>query len=170
MEVASRTAVRLDVVWREPVSRLMTVPAALGFILLGPVILPEVMPRIAGVPGSVRMVLLIAFLVVIAGAAVLSTYAERYVVDKTLQTFTIEQTGFLGNAKRVIPLRQLRVVEQVGDDGADTLREHVVLVLSPANERLKLPVRLYSFSAKERDRFAGILGSFLGIPIRLVRR
>lgn len=165
MEVITRTALRLSVICKEPSSRIVVVVLSLGFILLAPLILPRWMPQMGRVSHEISALLLVAFLLVAAGALAIARYSETYTFDKGQRTFVVRQAG-LRVQMRTVRLKDIRAVEQVSDDANDVIREYVVLILGPHAERLQLPVRLYSFSAKERERFAGMVGSFLGVPVR----
>jgi len=51
----------------DPAGRVAGVAACLGFILLAPVVLPEVMPFLEGLPHTVRALLMAAGLLIAAG-------------------------------------------------------------------------------------------------------
>ncbi len=170
MDVTCRTPVKLVVTHKEPTTRIVFVPLCLAFILLAPVILPVVMPQIEGFPGIINLVFISAFFMIITAAVYIARYHETYTFDKAKQVFIIERISPFGSKKSSGHLRQIEDVYQESYDDNDAIKEYVLLVLAPSGQHLRLPVKLYTFSAEEREQFGKLLCSFLEMPVRVIQK
>ena len=170
MDVICQTPVKLVIVHKEPTTRIVYVPLCLAFILLAPVILPMVIPQMGKLLGIINFALIITFFVVVTGAIYVARYHETYTFDKVKQVFTIKRTSPFGSKKQSGHLRQIEDVYQESYDDNDAVKEYVLLVLAPSGQHLRLPMKLYTFSAEERVRFGKLLCSFLQMPVRVVQK
>jgi hypothetical protein len=171
MKILYQTPSRLVVTHKEPTTRVVAILLCLAFMLLGPVILPVGIPQIEGrLPAGVNIALIITFLIIVVAALYILRYFETYTFDKVQQTFTIGRISLLGSKQQTVQLRQIQEVYQESHDNNDAIKEYVIIVLHPDAQRVRLPMKLSSFRAEEREQFGELLCSFLGMPARVIQK
>ena len=167
MEVICHTPSKLAVTYREPTARVIITLICLALIVFGGIVASITTPPFLEFSGLVTAILVVTLLIIIAGAIYVTRCLEVYTFDKEQQSFILEHIGPLHRRSRSGHLLQIKQVYQQSDNDNDSIKEYVILVIAPRDERLRLPMRLYSFSASEREWFGGLLCSFLGMPVRV---
>jgi hypothetical protein len=173
MEVIVRTPSRLVVTHRESRWGLVGVVLCLAAITVLPVFVPTDMPGTQAdgrLPPAIRAVFGATFLAMVAAAFLVSRYSETYTLDTQRRTLTIAGAGPIVGRPRTLPVERIREVYQEHFDDGDRVTHHVVVVLAPDGECVRLPARIFSFSADERQRLAEMFASFLAVPARLVTK
>jgi hypothetical protein len=175
VRVVSHTPSRLVVTHRESRWILAWTVLCLATMTLLPQFVPVDMPGIEELPDGTlphgaRVVLAFTFLAVVGAAFLVGFYSETYTFDKARRTVTLRGAGPIGGKQRTLPIDLIRDVYQEHFSDGDTVTDHVIVVVGPDNEHLKLPMRIFSFSAEERTRFGETLSSFLGLRARLETR
>ena len=170
MEVICHTPSRLTVTHREPTARIVAVLTCLAFIVSGGIVASIKEPPAPELSGFVTGLLVVILSVLIAGAFYAARCSETYTFDKEKQSFSLAHASPLGRRRRSGHLQQIREVYQESYDDNDSIKEYLILVVAPRGDRVRLPLRLYTFSVEERERFGELLCSFLEMPIRVERK
>jgi hypothetical protein len=173
VEVIARTPSRLVVSHRESRRGIVWVVSCLAAMTVLPVFLPMDMPGADAngmAPPLVRAVFALTFVLMVAAAFLVARYSETYTLDTQRRTLTISGSGPIGGSNRTLALERIRDVYQEHFNDGDTQTHLVIVVLAPEDERVRLPARIFSFSAEERQRLGEMFSSVLGISARLVTK
>lgn len=170
MQVVFSTPSRLVVAHSEPAGRIRNVLLCATFILLAPVLAPPLLPSIEPLPPVVQLVSIACLIAAGAVAYHLSGCSELYTFDSERQTIVLRRISGHGHVDKTIRFDQVRdVFEETWEDN-DAIKEYVVLTVDPGAKRVRLPLRLYTFSPGEREQLGALLGDLLGSQLRVVQK